>query len=97
MIFGFNTDVKHGDNVYHVQTEAHPGSHSFRTTVFQRGQCLGKKTTSYADLAGTEVTDEQLHQMLKEQHRHTVDAIREGHLEDILKTPGGPAPSSDFL
>jgi hypothetical protein len=22
MIFGFNTDVKHGDTIYHVQSEA---------------------------------------------------------------------------
>ena len=51
MIFGFNTDVKHGDTVYHVQSEARQNEFLFQTQVFVRGRCIGKRATSYADRA----------------------------------------------
>ena len=95
MIFGFNTDVKHGDTVYHVQTEAHPSSHTFQSTVFVKGKCIGKKSGSYVE---TEQTDEQLHQLLKDQHRYVVEAIRDGLVEEVLSQNGSPGqPASDFL
>jgi DNA-binding FadR family transcriptional regulator len=97
MIFGFNTDVKHGDTVYHVQTEAHPATHTFLTTVFVKGQCLGKKSGSYADASDAAQTDQQLHEMLKRQHREIVEAIREGRLEAVLKAASAETAASDFL
>ena len=48
MIFGFNTDVKHGDTIYHVQSEARESELLLQTQVFVRGRCVGKKATSYA-------------------------------------------------
>ena len=48
MIFGFNTDVKHGDTIYHVQSEARESEQLLQTQVFVRGRCIGKKATSYA-------------------------------------------------
>ena len=51
MIFGFNTDVKHGDTVYHVQSEARENELLLQTQVFVRGRCIGKRATSYADKA----------------------------------------------
>ncbi len=97
MIFGFNTDVKCGDTVYHVQTEAHRSTHTFQSTVFVKGQCIGKKSGSYQEEAGAEYTDQQLHSMLKEQHRFVVEAIRDGLVDEVLK-PATPAqPASDFL
>jgi hypothetical protein len=35
--------------------------------------------------------------MLKEQHRITVEAIREGKIDDALKTPDQQSSASDFL
>lgn len=97
MIFGFNTDVKSGDTVYHVQTEAHPPTQTFRITVFVRGQCIGKRAVPYKNNSDQPVTDQQLHEMLKEQHRITVEAIREGKIDDALKTPDQQSSASDFL
>ncbi len=97
MIFGFNTDVKHEDTVYHVQTEAHRSTHTFLSTVFVKGQCIAKKSGSYADAADAEQTDQQLHEMLKNQHRQIVEAIREGRLDDLLKNAPAEQEASDFL
>jgi hypothetical protein len=85
MIFGFNTDVKHGDTVYHVQSEARQNEFLFQTQVFVRGRCIGKRATSYADRAiDPFFTDKQKEAMLRDQHRYVLDSIREGKLESVL-------------
>jgi hypothetical protein len=88
MIFGFNTDVKHGDTIYHVQSEAREGELVLQTQIFVRGRCIGKKATSYAAWAKqAEFGDSQKEQLLREQHRQVLDAIREGKLESVLDRP----------
>jgi hypothetical protein len=85
MIFGFNTDIKHGDTVYHVQSEAREGELLLQTQVFVRGRCIGKRATSYADKASTPgFTDQQKEQILRDQHRVVLDAVREGKVEDVF-------------
>jgi hypothetical protein len=86
MIFGFNTDVKHGDTVYHVQSEAREGELLLQTQVFVRGRCIGKRANSYADKASLpDFTDQQKEQVLRDQHRLVLDAIRDGKLEDVFE------------
>ena len=88
MIFGFNTDVKHGDTIYHVQSEAREGELLLQTQVFVRGRCIGKKATSYASKAAeAQFGDSQKEQQLREQHRLVLDAIREGRLDNVLDRP----------
>ena len=83
MIFGFNTDVKHGDTIYHVQSEARESEKLLQTQVFVRGRCMGKRAVSYA-AAQPELGDSQKEQQLRDQHRLVLDAIREGRLESVL-------------
>ena len=85
MIFGFNTDVKHGDTIYHVQSEARESEKLLQTQVFMRGRCIGKKAISYAASAQQpEFSDTQKEQQLRDQHRLVLEAIREGKLDDVL-------------
>jgi hypothetical protein len=85
MIFGFNTDVKHGDTIYHVQSEARESEKLLQTQVFMRGRCIGKKAISYAASAQQpDFGDTQKEQQLRDQHRLVLEAIREGKLEDVL-------------
>jgi hypothetical protein len=88
MIFGFNTDVKHGDTIYHVQSEARENERLLQTQVFVRGRCIGKRATSYAGKADeAPAGDTQKEQRLREQHRLVLDAIREGKLDSVLDRP----------
>ena len=85
MIFGFNTDVKHADTIYHVQSEARESEKLLQTQVFVRGRCVGKKAISYANSAMVAgFGDTQKEQQLRDQHRLVLEAIREGKLENIL-------------
>jgi len=86
MIFGFNTDVKVGDTVYHVQSEARKADQLLQTQVFVRGRCIGKKATSYAEHVGTtDFNDDRMHEMLKSQHKTILEAVRESRVEGILE------------
>ncbi|HLV85966.1 MAG TPA: hypothetical protein VKV39_03250 [Candidatus Sulfotelmatobacter sp.] len=82
MIFGFNTDVKHGDTIYHVQSEAREGERLLQTQVFVRGRCIGKRATAYSANPGEGDTHKE--QQLREQHRMVLDSIREGKLDSVL-------------
>jgi hypothetical protein len=85
MIFGFNTDVKHSDTVYHVQSEARESELLLQTQVFVRGRCVGKRAVSYADKAAKgDFADQQKEQILRDQHRLVLDSIRDGRLDSVL-------------
>jgi len=85
MIFGFNTDIKQLDTVYHVQSEAREGEQLLQTQVFVRGRCIGKRAVTYASVAVEgESGDPHKEKMLREQHRQVLDAIRDGKLDTLL-------------
>jgi hypothetical protein len=91
MIFGFNTDVKQGDTVYHVQSEARENELILQTQVFVRGRCIGKRATSYSErISGGGFTDQQKEQLLRDQHRLVLDSIREGRVENVLDRRDAP-------
>jgi hypothetical protein len=85
MIFGFNTDIKSGNTIYHVQSEAREHEHLLQTQIFVRGHCIGKKAASYRELIGhPEFSEARMHEMLKSQHRATVESVRGGHIDEAL-------------
>jgi hypothetical protein len=84
MIFGFNTDIKQAETVYHVQSEAREGELLLQTQVFVRGRCIGKRAIPYGDKLAAAFTDQQKEQVLRDQHRLVLDAIRDGRLGDVL-------------
>lgn len=85
MIFGFNTDIKVTDTVYHVQSEAREADRLLQTQVFVKGQCIGKVASSYAALTEQPgFCEAQMHEMLKAQHRAMVEAVRAGRVEEAL-------------
>lgn len=88
MIFGFNTDVKYGNTVYHVQSEAREYDRMLQTHVFVRGRCIGKYAVSYAErLTQDDFSERQMEQMLREQHKVVLQAVREGRVESVLAKP----------
>ena len=83
MIFGFNTDIRHEDTVYHVQSEAREGDQLLQAQVFVKGRCIGKRAVHYGTSAG-DGNDQDREKMLRELHREMLDAIRDGRLESII-------------
>jgi len=86
MIFGFNTDIRHQDTVYHVQSEAREGEQLLQTQVFVKGRCIGKRAVPYGPGVdkGSQPNDQDREKLLRELHREVLDAIRDGKLDSIL-------------
>jgi hypothetical protein len=83
MSSGFNTDVKVGEQVFHVQTEDRGPHHPIiDTAVYQNGRILHRRASNYEQEAGdAPYTPEELHQRVAEQHRAVIEAIRSGALD----------------
>ena len=89
MIFGFNTDIRHEDTVYHVQSEAREGEQLLQTQVFVQGRCIGKRAVPYGSGApegkvSSQDNDQDKEKMLRELHREVLDAIRDGKFDSIF-------------
>jgi len=90
VIFGFNTDIKYGDTVYHVQSEAREHDSLLQTQVFVKGRCLGKYATSFEEQAGLpDFSEDVLHDLLKAQHKHFVECARAGTIEEEIESGRG--------
>jgi hypothetical protein len=88
MIFGFNTDIRHEDTVYHVQSEAREGEQLLQTQVFVQGRCIGKRAVPYGSRVAadksTQTNDQDKEKILRELHREVLDAIRDGKVDSIF-------------
>ena len=86
MSSGFNTDVKVGDHVYHVQTEDRGPSHPMiDTAVYQSGRVLHRRSLDYSQFdAESDFTAESLAGGVEEQHRSVIEDLRSGALDAEL-------------
>jgi hypothetical protein len=86
MIFGFNTDVKIADLIYHVQSEARHSDLQLQTMIFVRGQCIGKYASSYAEQSSQSgFSEDHIHELLKAQHRMALEMVRDGKVGELLR------------
>jgi hypothetical protein len=87
MITGFNTDVQHGSQVYHVQTEDRGTKDNpvLESLVYINGAIIAKKLTPYADKVKAGANDAAIASLLKRQHQIIIAAIKAGRVEDLIK------------
>jgi hypothetical protein len=108
MITGFNTDIKHADKVYHIQTEDKGLQNPYiESLVYVGGEILASKKTSYAEqIKGGGADEKWIGGLMEQQHRTMIAAIKRGRFDapaDTTKsaavTPGRtlaqPAPEED--
>ncbi|HYC61132.1 MAG TPA: hypothetical protein VEK79_16345 [Thermoanaerobaculia bacterium] len=87
MITGFNTDIKHSEKVYHVQTEDKGvGNPYIETLVYVGGEILASKKTSYAEQLKTGVDDKWIGGLMEQQHRTMIAAIKRGRFDQPADT-----------
>jgi hypothetical protein len=89
MVGGFNTNVRYRERTYHVQTEdGGAESPSIITLLYQGGAILFSRKRSYAEHVGAADRESVVRQMMEEQHRNMVQALKTGKLDDKLGAPG---------
>jgi len=91
MIFGFNTDITARETVYHVQTEVCEQQPRLQSQIFVRGTCVDKRSSDLPEV----VSDEQIQQLARTQHRLIVEAVRSGSMK--LIDPARRGLQIDFL
>ncbi len=85
MITGYNTDVRHGEVVFHVQTEDKGVSNPFiESLVYVGGQVLASKRASYAEMLAAGKEEKEIVALMDHQHRTMIAAIRHGKLDAKL-------------
>jgi len=96
MNFGFNTNVRVGDAIYHVQTEDRGASHPFvDTVVYLSGRVVYKRSTNYAEFAaGLQAADlaAKLRERLAAQHREVIAELEAETLPLHGKEPARRVP-----
>jgi hypothetical protein len=85
MITGFNTNVRHGGRLFHVQTEdsgkarPHVISH-----VYYGGTILASEKHEYEDLLDSSDLTEAVRALMEGQHKAMVARLKQGALDAII-------------
>jgi len=84
MNFGFNSNVRVGEALYHVQTEDRGPTHPFLdTVVYMSGRVVYKRSVGYDLFAISENAEglaQKLHERLAQQHREVITELEAGTL-----------------
>lgn len=84
MITGFNTDIKHNERVYHIQTEDKGLQNPYvESLVYVGGEILASKKTSYADKMVDGFDEKLIGTLMEHQHRTMIAAIKRGKLDNV--------------
>jgi hypothetical protein len=85
MITGFNTNVRHGGRLFHVQTEdsgkAYPHVISH---VYYGGTILASEKHDYEDLLGSDDLTEAVRALMEGQHKAMVARLKQGALDPVI-------------
>ncbi|MFQ5671244.1 MAG: hypothetical protein ACE5HD_12115 [Acidobacteriota bacterium] len=82
MLTGYNTDVNHAGQVFHVQTEDRGKENPLiETLIYVGGRILASRRRSYADQAGRKPSREDLADLIERQHQGVVRDIRLGKFD----------------
>ena len=86
MLTGYNTDVKHGETVLHVQTEDKGVDNpSIESVIYLRGRVLAAKRTAYQNLLDDGRGDREIAALMEHQHRTIVAAIKSGRFDGRIE------------
>jgi hypothetical protein len=95
VITGFNTDIRHNDKVYHIQTEDKGLQNPYiESLVYVGGEILASKKTSYAEQAKGGVDEKWISGLMEQQHRTMIAAIKRGRLDATADPTKGSVPST---
>ena len=92
MLTGYNTDIRHGEVVLHVQTEDKGRENpAIESVIYMKGQVLAAKRTPYSDLIEDGKGEREIASLMEQQHRTILAAIRAGRFDVKIDAVLGPA------
>src|SRR5262249_60375318 len=93
-LLGYNNNVRHKNRMFHVQTEdsgvKHP--HIITHLFMDGGRILKSVKKSYAEHVGTDGMADIVRNMMKEQHKAMLIALRDGQFDYLVDPKAKPPP-----
>jgi hypothetical protein len=91
-LLGYNTNVRHKDRVFHVQTEDSGVRYGHVTThlFVDGGRILKSFKSSYAESVGSEDQCDVVRALMKRQHKAMLMALRDGLFDALAEIPAAP-------
>jgi len=87
MFIGVNTNIKHKDEIFHIQTEdGGLDQHTLTTILFKNGAILSSRKTSYIDIPKSPTYEETVREMMQEQHKQMMRDLVSGKFENVTET-----------
>jgi hypothetical protein len=84
LITGFNTDIKHNEKVYHIQTEDKGLQNPcIESLIYVGGEILASKKTSYADQLQGGMDEKSIGGLMEQQHKTMIAAIKRGRFDSL--------------
>ncbi len=92
MITGYNANIRHGDRVYHVQTEDSGRDHPHVIThLYFEGTILATERRDYSDRLDAPDLVAVVRQLMEEQHAKVVEQLRRGDFDAVIATRLSPS------
>jgi len=96
MLSGFNTNVRHRDLLFHVQSEDSGRHHPHVIThLYFRGTIVASERTSYADHLGTQDLPTVVKDMMETQHKAVLRRLVSGQFDALIRERLGPEVFGD--
>lgn len=98
MVVGFNHNVRHQGELYHVQTEdGGLKNPHILTLLYRGGTIVTSRKTSYADITKAEQLEKIVEDLMKEQHKDMLRRLKEGAFDEQIAArfaaPSAQAPT----
>lgn len=95
-LLGFNNNVRHRGQIFHIQTEDSGVKHArIMTHLFaDGGRIVQSLRTDYGEHLGREDMAQVVRQMMKEQHKAMFVRLRAGALDEQIENACGPLPAA---
>jgi hypothetical protein len=93
MVVGFNHNIKHKGQVYHVQTEDSGAENPHIIThLFVGGNILASRKTSYAKFLASKDLDKVVRSLMEDQHKEMLRKLVGGSFDRGAKSAPTPQP-----
>jgi len=81
---GYNTEIKHKEKLFHVQTQDKGRSANYiESIIYKSGKVLTSKKIFYTPFLSIKNLGEKIQQLIKEQHNTVIKEIEEGKFDHL--------------
>jgi hypothetical protein len=85
MVPGFNHNVAYQGAVFHVQTEDGGRRHpTIVTLLYHGGAILASRKISYADILQSDILEQAVEELMKEQHQGMLRSLKNGEFDEAI-------------